>query len=103
MIKDEENYLSHFYKDFFVGAIFPHEQNQMKKSTFIDIVTREQFEYIFDAKTLRDRFRNFADILESPRTPAKYDFSKDLMNLDISEIPKANRLQRVHSKASLAS
>ena len=63
MIKDEENFLNNFYDDFFAGMIFPQGQKSMKTDKFVEVLSRDQFQYIFDGKRLRDKFINFASLL----------------------------------------
>ena len=63
MIKDEENYINNFYSDFFVDMIFPYGKTKMKTDKFVEVLSRDQFQYIFYGKKLRDKFVNFASIL----------------------------------------
>ena len=68
MIRDEETYMDFLYRDIFIDQIFPYGKSRMQTTDFIELLKNEQFEFLFDARKLKDKFMNYASNLSTTKT-----------------------------------
>ena len=81
MIRDEETYLENFYRDCFAELAFPFGDTHMKTNQFIEVLSKENFSFLFDGRKLKDRFMNYASHLSSPhRSPDRTESLNTLNN-----------------------
>ena len=58
MIDEEESFLNSFYRDCFAELVFPFGHSHMRIEKFVEVMSRENFSWVFDPEQLRGRFMN---------------------------------------------
>ena len=60
MIDEGESFLNSFYRDCFAELVFPFGHSHMRIEKFVEVLSRENFSWVFDPEQLRGRFMNMA-------------------------------------------
>lgn len=60
MIDEGESFLNSFYRDCFAELVFPFGHSHMRIEKFVEVLSRENFSWVFDSEQLRGRFMNMA-------------------------------------------
>jgi len=60
MRDEEESFLNSFYRDCFAELVFPFGHSHMRVEKFVEVLSRENFSWVFDPEQLRGRFMNMA-------------------------------------------
>jgi len=60
MIDEGESFMNSFYRDCFAELVFPFGHSHMRIEKFVEVLSRENFSWVFDSEQLRGRFMNMA-------------------------------------------
>jgi len=80
MCEEEESYLNSFYRDCFAELVFPFGHSHMRTEKFIEVLSRENFAWVFDPEQLRGRFMSAprSSAVREFHTPAGGDFQEQI-------------------------